>query len=58
MVQRVQTSHLPDPFDPTPVLQGIGVYYTDLQWGGVSLRFWKTASGNRRQRSSCLAQTL
>ncbi|HGY90852.1 MAG TPA: DUF4976 domain-containing protein, partial [Planctomycetes bacterium] len=26
-VQRTQTSHLPDPFDPTPVEQGIGVYY-------------------------------
>ncbi|MHB8302285.1 MAG: alkaline phosphatase D family protein [Acidobacteriaceae bacterium] len=48
MVQRAQTSHLPDPFDPTPVLQGIGVYYTDLQWGGVSFailedRKWKSA---------------
>lgn len=36
MVERTQTSHLPDPFDPTPVEQGIGVYYTDLVWGGVS----------------------
>jgi hypothetical protein len=36
MVQRTQTSHLPDPYDPTPVEQGIGVYYTDLQYGGVS----------------------
>ncbi|NOY36373.1 MAG: twin-arginine translocation pathway signal protein [Chlorobi bacterium] len=36
MVQRTQTSHLPDPFDPTPVEQGITVYYTDLHWGGVS----------------------
>ncbi|NQU21981.1 MAG: alkaline phosphatase D family protein [Candidatus Nealsonbacteria bacterium] len=35
-VERAQTSHLPDPFDPTPVLRGIGVYYTDLNWGGVS----------------------
>ncbi|MDR5729231.1 MAG: twin-arginine translocation pathway signal protein [Terriglobia bacterium] len=48
MVQRVQTSHLPDPFDPTPVLQSISVYYTDLQWGGVSFailedRKWKSA---------------
>lgn len=48
MVQRAQTSHLPDPFDSTPVLQGIGVYYTDLQWGGVSFailedRKWKSA---------------
>jgi hypothetical protein len=36
MVERTQTSHLPDPFDPTPVEQGIGVYYTDLLYGGVS----------------------
>ncbi len=36
MVQRTQTSHLPDPYDPTPVEQGIGVYYTDLLYGGVS----------------------
>jgi hypothetical protein len=48
MVQRVQTSHLPDPVDPTPVLQGITVYYTDLLWGGVSFailedRKWKSA---------------
>ena len=48
MVQRVQTSHLPDPFDPTPVLQNISVYYTDLQWGGISFailedRKWKSA---------------
>lgn len=35
-VERAQTSHLPDPFDPTPVHQGIGVYYTHLNWGGVS----------------------
>ncbi|MEF8817439.1 MAG: alkaline phosphatase D family protein [Salinibacter sp.] len=36
VVQRVQTSHLPDPHDPTPVKQGIGVYYTDWLYGGVS----------------------
>lgn len=36
MVERTQTSHMPDPFDPTPVQQGIGVYYTDFTYGGVS----------------------
>ncbi|MBN2410380.1 alkaline phosphatase D family protein [candidate division KSB1 bacterium] len=36
MVDRTQTSHLPDPFDPTPILQGIGVYYTDINYGGIS----------------------
>ncbi len=34
--QRAQTSHLPDPYDPTPVQRGITVYYTALNWGGVS----------------------
>ena len=36
MVQRTQTSHLPPPYDSTPVEQGIGVYYTDMLYGGVS----------------------
>lgn len=37
MVQRTQTSHLPDPFDPTPVKNNIGVYYTHCQVGGLSM---------------------
>ena len=36
MVQRTQTAHLPDPYDATPVKQGITVYYTDMIYGGVS----------------------
>lgn len=35
MVERCQTANLPDPFDPTPIEQGIGVYYTNLELGGV-----------------------
>jgi hypothetical protein len=35
MVERCQTGHLPDAYDPTPILQGIGVYYTNLTLGGV-----------------------
>ena len=35
MVERCQTAHLPDPYDPTPVEQGIGVYYTNLIVGDV-----------------------
>ncbi len=35
-VQRTQTSHHPDPFDPTPVKQGIGVYYGAMNYGGIS----------------------
>ncbi len=48
MAQRTQTAHLPDPFDATPVEQGITVYYTHLLWGGISFavvedRKWKSA---------------
>jgi hypothetical protein len=35
MVERCQTSHLPDAYDPTPILQGIRVYYTNLNIGGI-----------------------
>jgi hypothetical protein len=35
MLDRCQTWHLPDPADPTPIAQGIGVYYTRLRVGGV-----------------------
>ena len=35
-VERAQTSHLPDSFDPTPIERGIGVYYTALTWGRIS----------------------
>ncbi|MCM4173342.1 twin-arginine translocation pathway signal protein [Arenibacter sp. TNZ] len=36
MVQFTQTSHLPDPYDPSPVQQNIGVYYTTWNYGGLS----------------------
>jgi hypothetical protein len=36
MVQRTQTSHHPDPYDPTPVKQGISVYYGAVNYGGIS----------------------
>jgi len=36
LVQRTQTSHLPDPFDPKPVAQGIEVYYCALNYGPLS----------------------
>jgi hypothetical protein len=35
MVERQQTWHLPDPVDPEPVGQGIGVSFTRLVLGGV-----------------------
>lgn len=47
-VQRTQTSHLPAPYDARPVQQGIGVYFTELNYAGVSFailedRKWKSA---------------
>ncbi len=35
-VERAQTSHLPDPYDPRPIDRGIGVYYTALTVGRIS----------------------
>ncbi len=51
MVQRTQVSSLPDAFNPTPVKQGITVYYTELNVGGVSFailedRKFKSAPGD------------
>jgi hypothetical protein len=48
VVQRTQTSHMPDPVDPAPVDQGITVYFTEMLVGGVSFailedRKWKSA---------------
>ncbi|OFY52011.1 MAG: hypothetical protein A2X22_07190 [Bacteroidetes bacterium GWF2_49_14] len=50
MVQRTQTSHLPDPADPAPAAQGIGVYFTELRYAGISFailedRKFKSAPG-------------
>jgi phosphodiesterase/alkaline phosphatase D-like protein len=36
VVHRTQTAHHPDPYDPTPVQQGISVYYGPLTYGRVS----------------------
>ena len=50
MVERTQTSHLPDPYDPTPIDQGIHVYYTSMDYAGASFaiiedRKWKSPPG-------------
>ena len=49
VVQSTQTANMPDPYDPTPVEQGIAVYYTDLLYGGISFaiiedRKWKDSA--------------
>ncbi|MBN1482594.1 alkaline phosphatase D family protein [candidate division KSB1 bacterium] len=36
VVHKTQCSHLPDPYDPTPMAQGISVWYTDLIYGRIS----------------------
>ncbi len=36
-VERTQTGSLPDPVDPRPVEQGIGTYFTRMQYGGLDL---------------------
>ncbi len=35
MVERAQTSHLPDPFHKEPLEQGINAYFTNLVIGGI-----------------------
>lgn len=52
MVQRTMCGNLPDPYDPTPVAQDIGVYYTALNYGGVSFailedRKFKSSPGSK-----------
>lgn len=49
MVERTQTSHLPQPFDPRPIEQGIGVYYTDMVYGGVGIAILE----DRKFKSGC-----
>lgn len=47
MIEGAMTSHLPDPYDPTPIARGIGVYYTRMRVGGIDFalledRKWKS----------------
>ncbi|WP_303921177.1 alkaline phosphatase D family protein [Draconibacterium sediminis] len=35
-VNRTQCAHLPDPYDPTTIGNGMSVWYTDLVYGNVS----------------------
>jgi hypothetical protein len=51
-VERAQTSHLPDPVDPHKIGQGIGVYFTNLNWGNIDFailedRKFKTGPAGR-----------
>jgi hypothetical protein len=56
MVERTQTANLPDPVDPRPVEQGIGVYFTALNWGQMSFaiiedRKFKTGPNSAEAKS-------
>ena len=47
VVHKTNVSHLPDPYDPTPSLQGISAYYCDMVYGDVGFaivadRQWKS----------------
>ncbi len=51
-VERAQTSHFPDPADPYKIGQGIGVWFTNLNWGKVDFailedRKFKTGPAGR-----------
>ena len=51
-VERAQTSHLPDPVDSHQIGQGIGVWFTNLNWGNVDIailedRKFKTGPAGR-----------
>jgi hypothetical protein len=49
MVERTQTSHLPDPYDPTPIEQEIGVYYCGMNYGRISFAILE----DRKFKSGC-----
>jgi hypothetical protein len=49
MVERTQCSNLPDPYDPTPIEQGIGVYYTSIMYGGIGIAVLE----DRKFKSGC-----
>lgn len=36
VVNSTQCSHLPDPFDPSPIVQGMSVWYTSMNYGRIS----------------------
>jgi hypothetical protein len=36
VVNRTNCGQLPDPYDPTPIKQGMSVWYTDLNYGRIS----------------------
>lgn len=54
LVHRTQTTHLPDPFDPTPIEQDISVYYTNMTYGRISF----AVIADRMFKNGCNGQGL
>ena len=57
-IHRTQVSHLPDAHDPTPIEQDISVYYTNVEYGGVSFavlgdRMWKESPTIAEPEGDC-----
>lgn len=57
-IHRTQVSHLPDPYDATPIEQDISVYYTSVEYGGVSFavlgdRMWKESPTVAETEGDC-----
>ena len=53
VVHTTQTGNMPDPYDPTPVEQGIAVYYTDCSTAESVSRSSRTGSGKTPRPPCC-----
>ncbi len=53
-MERTETSHLPDPYDPRPLQQGIHRYHTDLVYGRVSFAVLE----DRKFKTGCAGNGL
>jgi len=49
MVEVTQCSHLPDPYDPEPLSQGIRSYFTSMTYGGIGFAILE----DRKFKSGC-----
>lgn len=54
MVERTQTSHLPDPYDPAPLEQGIRSYYTSMVYGKIGFAVLE----DRKFKSGCAREDM
>lgn len=52
-VERTQVASLPDPVDPEPAGQGIGVYFTNLVYGGLDIAILEDRKFKTGPRDPC-----